>query len=261
MKKNSLLICALMSLSLFGCGYSRFDMSKLATEEEIAEFFEEKDLDEVKEECNFEIVVEVEDEDKSGSETSKVELEGRIITDSDDETIEMYYEAKATAKTTSYSADGKNTTKSTVKEEFTCLMDDDEFVFYINQSNDSSSDYHSYKSERKIKTYDADEAFFGGYIDDVVEFDYDSIIGGDIGFSGLRCYIDGDDIAMVSSTDKQHVVMIYNFDGDSLESLEYTIETATSTMEMVMSFDDVKSISRPSDASDYEDLTIQENEF
>ena len=130
MKKNSILICILMSLSLVGCNSSNFNFSNRVGEEDVIDFLKEKNMDdETYDSANFLIEINEEYESKSGSSSSKIEIKGRMIVDTNDGTAEMYYKANGTVKSTSYSADGKDTEKMSMEEEFTVVSTKNKYYF------------------------------------------------------------------------------------------------------------------------------------
>ena len=252
MKKNSLLICGLISLSLVGCNSSNFDMSYKATREEVFDFLKDKNLDDEKYGAlNFKIEIERESKSKNGSSYGSAEINGRVI--SNNKTIEVYYKGKSSVKSTSYSADGKDTEKLVIEEELTSVASNNKNLYYINNKIKYTSDYLSYEYKNKVKALDADESEFGDYIDDIVSGDLYFDI--ELSDNNIKYYFDGDDLAAVYSTSSMHSVVIFHCDGNDLKSIEMSNETAEMTTRIEYDFSDVERISIPKDAREYEDLT------
>lgn len=256
MKKNSILICILMSLSLVGCNSSNFNFSNRVGEEDVIDFLKEKNMDdETYDSANFLIEINEEYESKSGSSSSKIEIKGRMIVDTNDGTAEMYYKANGTVKSTSYSADGKDTEKMSMEEEFTVVSTKNKYNYYIDNEVKYSSDYSSYSYKNKVKALNANKSIFGKYIDDVLDGE---ILDFDISSSSNSksyYYIDGNDLAIVTSESSSHSVIIFHCNDDELENIEMSIETSESEIKIEYDFDDVDRISIPRDAEDYKDLT------
>ena len=236
-----LLIC-LSLLTLTGCGKGNVSTKKLATEEEISEFFEEKELDGLFEDeisYNFKISYKAEKCQGANEETVKLSAKGRARVDFSNAEADSYLKGTFSRKGVEYSEEGKTKYSYKVTEELTTL--DDKVYLY----SKVKSTYGESKGTSEEKTKDGGEGIVNQYASEFLQEVLSNM--GDDG----RVYIDGDNCVMISSTTHAHTELVMIFDGDELETMYYTQKTFESELEVTIEFEDIEKISKPSNSSSY----------
>lgn len=239
----SLLLICLTLFTLTGCKYELKTKNK-ATDEEVVDFFEEKNIDDIfRYNVSFNFKMTYTEEKVIGvqEETTKMKVKGRASLNLNTYEGETYYKGSLKSKGTSYINGYKEKFSSKVKEEIVQLEDGKTYL-----SVDRKDVFGESRNRSNIKTRDEDDSVLSVY---VVEYLSNALSG--IGSKGA-IYIDGDDCVIISSTKTNHFEIVLLFDDDELEAMQYSVKTAESKLEVTIEFGEIKEIKKPSNSSKYQ---------
>lgn len=249
--KKTLIFLLLVCVSLFtltGCGKG-VSTKKAATEDEFDDFIEDK-LDAFQElledDFSMEIKYSFSNESKTGSNSlkEKTKVEGRMIFDGNKpEKSSFYYKITATASSVEYGKEGKVKGSEKYKEE--CTLTDETLYRSVETSSKLGESKWSESYKEKTDVEDNVSVALMGFLSQFGVNDFLSF------FTGNQKYIDGDKCLLITSTPANHIEVTLTFNGDDLVSIECNEKSYGYESELKIEFKDVKSISKPKDASKY----------
>lgn len=252
--KKTLVFLLLVCISLFtltGCGKG-VSTKKLATEEEIEDFFDDKsealaDMLEDEVSLSFTVSVNEKREDGADSYSTKTNVKGRLSADPEEiEDASLYVEATLKGKGVEYTSEGKVKSSSKGTTEITVVGG--KIYTYIKSENKTGESKTSFESKTKgdfedsIETLPVDMIY--GYLENIDELA--------AMLSGTQIYIEDDKCLIVISSTDSHTEIVLEFDGDELLSVDIFSKTYEREIKASIEIEeDIKKVTKPSDASSY----------
>lgn len=253
--KKTLVFLLLVCVTLFtltGCGKG-VSTKKLATEDEIEEFFEDKydalyEMTEEKYSFSFEYSSSSKFEEGADSGSAKIKYEGRVIIDKEKpEKSALYVKGSQTSKGVEYGSEGKTKYSGKAKVEYIIFDEVSYEAIEVTEKNGESKYVESHKEKIDVEEEAALYAIMSR-LQTCQIGNFESF------FEGEQYYIDGDKCLVVTSTASRHVEVTLKFEKDELVSISVLQKSYNSKTEIEIKFGDVKSISKPKNASKYKDM-------
>ena len=244
------LVAAVTLTSFTACGKFSLQTKKLATDEELEEFYENKDSENFfKKGLTIKIEETVNDFGNWGEESEKLTATVKM-----DSKGNISYTAKSTLKTREVKPSGTVKGKGKASEKLIMIEDDDDAVYYFDTQYKLSSKTNKTSDKQKIITGNRSLGYLSGSVFDNIDilnaffyFDEDY-------YSTYYYFIDGDDMTVIEDGGNYMATCVLLFDGKEFKEAQLIYKSRDRKITITAKAGKVDEIKAP-DKKDYKDRT------